>query len=261
MGYLNKKKKHIGSNPIILNTTAKESVGIYIPKGVIYFFLVLLLVGFFVYVFLIGDYFQVKKVVVKGSTNEHVLEYLETFKGKNIFSINNFKMASEIKKIYPQAYNVNVLKGLPNMLKVTTTKRSVVMLWQSDGKVYMVDKMGIVFQEAPGLGEQNNLPLVIDTRNFDVTLGKRLVSWKFIDFVSIVHNNFYPIENIKMTRIEIDETSFHPVLVTEAGWKVFVDVNVPPEDQLNDLKIILDKHRNDIAQYVDLRIPGYGYYK
>ena len=258
------KNSKIRRNPVILNTTPKEPLSLYIPRSVISFLLFALVIGLLVYFFVLSDTFKIKKVIYVGNISEAARVEVEKVKGENILQINNFKLADVIKKAYPQAYTVSVYKGLPDVLKVVTTERSVALIWQSGGKSYLVDKMGVVFREIPDLSldpDWIKLPQVSDVTNFKVILGDRLVSSRFIDFVSYINNNFTKITGIKAVKIEIVETSFHPILVTEFGWKVMLDGNRSGQFQLEDLKKILNQHKPDIKEYVDLRVEGYGYYK
>lgn len=264
MAFRKVKSSRIRRNPVILNTTPKEPMSLYIPKSVISFIVIVLTIGVFIYLFVLSDCFKIKEIIYQGKISDAARNEVEKVKGENIFQINNFKLADTIKKSYPQAYTVTVYKGLPDVLKVVTTERSVALIWQSGGKNYLVDKMGVAYREIPDVSADpkwKELPQVSDLTNFKVNLGTRLISSRFIDFVSYINKNFSKIEGIKLTRIEVAETSFHPILVTEFGWKVLFDGNRSPQFQLEDLKRILDKHKVDIKEYVDLRTEGYGYWK
>lgn len=264
MGWRRNKGAGIGRNPIIISTTPREPMALYIPKSVVNIFLFLLIVTGLFYIFFVSDYFKVKRVIFEGSITSEGRAAAEKSTGENIFYVNNYRLADEVRKVYPQAYWVKIYKGLPDVIKVVTAERTVSLVWQSNNQYYLVDDMGIAFRAIESIASNEKwlgMPLVIDTGNFKVELGKRLISSRFIDFITYIHDNFSEVEGCKLVGIEVAETSFHPVLVTDLGWKVFLDSNRSAEDQLNDLKLILNKHKGDIHEYVDLRIEGWGYYK
>lgn len=264
MGLASRGKKPLRRNPMILTTTQKEPVALYIPKSVIKGILFLIIGGGLIYFFILSQYFKIDKIIYQGNISQEAKEKMENYKGRNILVINNFDLATQIKEAYPQAYSVSVYKGLPNVLKVVTTERTVAMIWQSNGKDYLVDQVGVAFREVDEAIVQekwSGLVKVTDGSNFPVTLGKRLISTKFIEFVAYVHNNFASVTGVKLTQILVQETSFHPVFVTELGWRVILDGNRSASYQLEDLKKIIDKHKTEIKEYVDLRTEGYGYWK
>ncbi len=258
------KSSKIRRNPMILDRMQKESAAIYVPKSFINFVLIVGLVGGLAYFFVMSNCFKVKIITYEGSVSNEAKTEVEKIKGQNIFAVNNFKLSDRIKEVYPQAYNVNVYKGLPDAIKVVVSERTVALIWQTNGKNFLVDKLGIAFREVGDVStkeEWKKLPIVVDTTNYVIKPGQRLISSRFIDFVSYISDNFTKVEGVKLVKIEVLETSFHPIVVTDLGWKVLMDGNRSPQYQLDDLKKILDKHKAEIKEYVDLRTEGYGYWK
>lgn len=264
MRFAKKQTARIKRNPLILDTTQKEPIALYVPKSFINFILLIGILGGIIYLVWMSDVFRVKKIIYEGTVSEDAKMVVDREIGENIFKVNNFTLADKIKEVYPQAYTINVYKGLPDVLKVVMAERSVAMIWHSGGKNYLVDRLGVAFREVSNVSTNAKwkvLPVVNDTTNFSVKPGQRLVSTRFIDFARIINDNFSKVEGIKIAHIEVGETSFQPNIVTELGWKVLLDGNRSPEYQLSDLKRILDKHKSEIKEYVDLRIEGYGYWK
>lgn len=258
-----RKNSHkIASSKMLYQRTERGPLALYIPK---WFFVLcsVVVVGLgLVYFFVIGPYFYVNSIMIEGKINQSARDLVESNKGKNIFSVDSYSLASNIKKLYPEAYNVRVFKGLPSTLKVSLSERTAEIVWNSRGKYFLVDRLGLVFKTASGLesvGE--NMVVVTDLTDFEIKDGQRIVSVKFIEFVKDLDQNFEKMTEVKLKQITVGETSFHPVVVTELGWRVILDSNRSCIEQITDLELILKKHKSDIHEYVDLRIPGAGYYK
>ena len=67
--------------------------------------------------------------------------------------------------------------------------------------------------------------------------------------------------NIKPTHFEVVETTFDVNLHTEAGFYVKFNTMRASAKQLDNLKKVLVKKREEVHEYVDLRIDGWAYYK
>jgi cell division septal protein FtsQ len=259
MGRSNSRGRSNLRNPKIAIRTPREPVSIYIPTSVIKIvlgFLVLSGIYFFVY---LSGFFSIKNIILTDTISEEERQTVYAYKGKNILFLNSEDLEREIKAKYPQAWAVSVYRGLPDTLKVVMSERNKAFIWQSGEKFYYIDKQGIAFKE---INEpEEGWLLVNDLQSVKVKLGKRIVSGRFIEFVEETRDSLLKKSEIKIGNFEVGETTLHVSMVTDLGWKVYFDINRSPENQLEDLYLILAKHREDIKEYVDLRVPGYGYYK
>jgi cell division septal protein FtsQ len=256
--FVSKRQRSTGRNPKILVATQKESPSIYLPKWIFKWIGLGCLIGFIYYVIFLSDLFIIKQVIIEGPLSENGHAIAENLKGNNIFKVDSILVIKEIKEAFPEALTVKIYRGLPDTLKIQTTQRNSSVLWQADGKVYNVDVNGIAYKAAlPG----DNSLKISDLSGVQVILGKRVASRNFINFVTIADNKIKEKTDIKPVAWEIAETGLQVTMVTDRGWKVFFDTTKMPENQIEDLRLILNKHKDEIHEYVDLRISGYAFYK
>ena len=84
------------------------------------------------------------------------------------------------------------------------------------------------------------------------------------DFVRFVQDAGQDIPTLIGGRLrygEIDETTIHVRFVTEWGWAVILDSTRPLAGQLQNLELVIKDHREQIHEYVDLRLKGWAYAK
>jgi hypothetical protein len=132
--------------------------------------------------------------------------------------------------------------------------------WQSGDSVYLVSDQGEVVRRIVG-DEGAGLSKIIDKTNLPVVPGTQLVSPNFIAFIVNINSNFYETVNIKPLDFEVGETTFDVVLKTDAGFYIKFNTLRSSKKQLENLKKVLVSKRQDIKEYVDIRVDGWAYYK
>lgn len=245
-------------SPVFVKTAPQEPREVHIPGWIIG---LIIIIGIGIggwYWFYRTDFFNIKEVMIQGETSNEAKIVLENIKGKNIFTLDMGQVQQEIKKVYPEAKSVKFYRGLPDTIKVVINIRRPAIIWQVGGKRYLVDRLGIAFKEA---GESvGNNPIIEDRHGLPVKLGEQIISLRLINFINEFEKN-YDIAGIKLVRWEMGDTSLHIIGRTDRGWKILFDASRAPKWQLEDLEKIVAKHKNDIKQYLDLRVPGFAYYK
>lgn len=239
----------------------KEKTNIKLPFGLIKasFYLAAFLTIIFLFFF--SNKFAVKDVIVEGNniiSTDKIESYIPV--GDNIFRFNIKKTSQTILSENPEIKNVQILRGIPDAVKVIVLEHDNKLVWQTGNDKYLISSQGEVTKKI-NEGESFNLPIVIDLKNFPITIGSRLVSPSFIAFVLNLNDKFFEYTNIKPVGFEIPDTTFDVNLKTEAGFYVKFNTMRSSTKQLENLKKILVEKRQDIHEYVDLRIDGWGYYK
>ena len=212
------------------------------------------------YVFLSGK-FIVKEVIVDGNKlvpSDKIAAY--GHKGTNILFINSTSLRKQILEENPQIQDVQVIKGIPDAVKIVVLEHENKIVWQTAGSKYLVSTQGVVTKKLED-GDAYSEPLVNDSKNIPVVLGTSIVSPNFIAFVTNINDKFFETTNIKPTYFEVPQTTFDLYLYTEAGFYVKFNTMRSSSKQLDNLKKVLVEKRNDVHEYVDLRIDGWAYYK
>jgi cell division septal protein FtsQ len=260
VSYFNRKKQFNFRNPKILETTRKEKT-VTFKSAYIWFIFIVALFGLIAWWIFYSQFFKIKNIEISGTVNDSIKKEIDSFKGKNIFLFVVGQKDKELASRQSSIEKINIVKGIPDTLKVEVLVRKPIIRWKSKDAIYFIDEKGIAFNlESPTDGD-NKLPLVSDSRNLDVKVGGRIVTKEFVDFVNDLAVKIP--EKIKKEVAEyiVDETTLHLEVKFRDSYKVFFDTTANLDDQIYLLAKIIEKHDSEITDYVDLRVEGRAYYK
>ncbi len=212
--------------------------------------------------------FRIKSVSVTGDTNDRLTENLAKLDGTTIFS-------SKIKRLSDQLINddkslatVSCRKGLPNSLTCNITRRQPALIWQSRDKLFLVDANGLLYQERTD-DSFKGLTLV-DQASQPVTIGLQVVSSEVISQIQKL-NDLLTKSKIDVSRYYINDSVYQIGATVNSfmvdGQPVTKNINIlfvttqPLEAQIKSLIALLNQKGKSINSQVDLRIPGYVYFK
>ena len=151
---------------------------------------------------------------------------------------------------------------MPDTLKIQFTQETAKVIWQTNGKNYLVDSAGVIYQENVLMENlPQNLLTIKDNNNVTVTIGQKILSENFLNFITELNSKFNQAIGFKINQFEIDETLFQMTAVTDQNWKVIFDTTRSVSDQLSDLTRFLADHKSEVTDYVDVRIEGRVYFK
>ena len=222
-----------------------------------------------VWFFTSASWLQVKHIRLEGEATEPVAKEIEKLKGQNILWLSITRPETAIVKHQPSIKEIQILRGIPDTLRVKLIERDPALHWQVGDHLYTIDGTGFVYRreelkkredgsyEYPAVG----LPIVTDTQQVPVEIGRAAVRADFITFVHVLKDRLPKDYGLKFERAEINETTFNVNVVTDAGWKVRFDTTRKIEPQLRTLGNVLDAKRGEIKEYLDLRVRGWVYYK
>jgi hypothetical protein len=169
----------------------------------------------------------------------------------------------------PSVKQIEILRGIPDTLRVKLIEREPAMIWQVGESWYTVDPAGFIFKEEKlkrkedGSLEtpQTDLPVVVDTKNLPVKIGDSLIRPQFITFVKAAKERLPKEVKTEMVRAEIGESTFNVTVITQEKWTILFDTTRKLEPQMKNLTNVLETKRADIHEYIDLRVRGWVYYK
>lgn len=248
-----KQPKIYASTPKIKETFNK--------KIIFYIVFVLVIIGLIVWFFVFSPYFKIKKIVINGQLNSDVKTEIDKFYNQNILFFGVKKIESELAARQSSIKSLDIYKGIPDILKVKVNVRNPIITWKTQDKTYYIDESGIIFELNQNTDDLGNLPIIVDTKNAQVDLGKQTLSKEFINFILDTNKYFNTNTGASIKEFRINETTFQVEVVTDQGWRVYFDTTRSISNQLGALKKILAQYKDQIHEYVDLRVEGKAYYK
>lgn len=252
----------------------KSKIQIWLKRIIIILFFIFLIVA--IYLFLFSPIFKIKQIILIEDDKETIypklLNNFETllnkknnFFKKNIFFLNNREVEKILLNDFPEFKSLAVYKKLPDRVIISFTKRKAEMLF-CNLDCYSVDETGFIFDRF--LKTEGFLFLIVKT-DLDIKIGDKIVDGKFIDFLKTIKNEF---GSKIISDLSIEEFSFSKdnlktqdiLAKTNEGWKIYFDLSGNPEEQVNNLKQVLEveiKENRKNLEYVDLRFGNKIFYK
>lgn len=257
------KREQYRSPKIYSLTPKQEKESGFSPK-LIWWIVLFILIGFLVWFFFFSSYFKIKNIEIDGSLNPEVKSAIDQFYNKNILTFQPGKIEEDLIKKQTSIKSIEIRRGLPDTLKIKVNVREPVIGWKSQEKTYLVDENGIVFELGEGevvTEEGKEIPVIEDSQNIAVEPGSQIVTADFVDFVKNFVEQLKEEQEIKVTALKIVETTFQIEADTDQGWKIIVNTIASLTNQLKALAKVLETKREEVHEYIDLRIEGRVYYK
>lgn len=213
------------------------------------------------YIIFFSSFFAVKDVIIEGNNLLNSDEVIAKVpKNQNIFLFSTNKIRRDLLSNFTEIKDLEIYRGIPSAIKIVVLERDGSVVWQSGESKYLISTQGEVARQIVG-DEGTNLPVIVDKKALPVTPGSQLLSPNFIAFVTNIYSGFFDEVNIRPTMFDIDETTFDINLYTEAGFYVKFNSLRSSKKQLENLKKVLVEKRDQIHEYVDIRIDGWAYFK
>lgn len=245
----------LGSPPKIFNPPQQKNKKRF-PKFAAVILIIILIASGAVYWLFFSSFFQIKNITFTGMTLDNFDQ--ASLKGQNILFIKISKIESEILASHPEVNQVQIIRGLPDTLKIVIKSNQASLIWQTNNQQYLVNQKGIAFSQLQG---QTDLPLVQDNKNLNIQLGQQVASANFIEFIHDLSNKFSDTLGFKIVYFEVNETIFQVEAMTDQGWFIKLDTTRSVADQLDALKQLFAAHKDEIHEYADVRVEGKVFFK
>lgn len=213
-----------------------------------------------------SPFWQIQTIIQPSGLSPELVTELERFQGTNLLKLPTATLEAKLLTLDSSLASVRLSKGLPRTLKLDIELRQPALIWRSGQTLYTLDRTGLAYRAAPALIEDQlalatELPaiLVSDRRNLPVNLGQATVRSGFITFVNQLKSELSS-RGIEVKAVEIDETTFSIVVLTNQPYRLLFDTTRPLSAQLTTLGKILET-RPEIKEYLDLRVRGWVYYR
>lgn len=264
MSWIKNRRINYYRNPKIYISASSNSEGVYLSRKSLGMILLIILILFFLWWILFSNFFKVKDIIIEGSLNPEVQSEIESFRNKNILTFVLGNTEKKLAEKQSSIKEINILRGIPDTLKINVTVRTPIISWKAGNKTYLVDEEGIAFEMGEGQvvnEEGKKIPLVIDSNNMSINPASKIVTSNFVTFISNLVRLAPEKAGININEIRIGETTFNIEADTDKGYRLRMDTARSAEVQLDVLKKIIDQYQDQIHEYVDLRVEGRVYYK
>jgi cell division septal protein FtsQ len=256
---LTKTKNSKGSRaqkPTLQATPPNESSST--PRRVIYLvFGSGILMVLIAWVLFFSPWFKVSEIKVEGEISEETRKIVEQLYGKNIFLLGNRSTETRLILGEPRLKKIHVIRGLPNFINVQVIERLGIASWYSNGNWYLLDEEGVAFR----VSSEGKYIKIIDDANIPVELGKKIVAKDLLHFLQAIERSLPSVVDMSYVEGHIEETTFSLRVKTSAGVDILFNATRPLAQQLNALKKVLGQKKENIRQYVDVRVEGYVFYQ
>lgn len=117
--------------------------------------------AFLLYFMWTAPFFQIQEATINGlqRINPRDVEIVLDAAHQPVFSLNPWRMQSDLQAAFPEFESVSVSVGLPAGLFVDVVERTPVLVWRQDGRSDLVDSLGVAFPLRPNMPVEN-LPAV-----------------------------------------------------------------------------------------------------
>lgn len=219
---------------------------------------VIIAVAIIVWAILYSPLFRIKNIQINGQISPETRSTINNLKGKNIFMIGASRAENELEAQLPGIKEIKILRGIPNSLIVNIIERKPAIIWKTNGNDYLVDKDGYLYKQTNRI----DYPEVSDNQNIPVVIGQRISNNSFVSFIQNLNTQLKPQTGLEIDSVSVPETTYQIEVGTKAGGpKLKLDTTKDLGLQLRSIKYILDHHKSEATQYIDVRIPGYAYIK
>jgi hypothetical protein len=258
MGIMQKEKFYF-RRPEVITATEKSKRERYKPNlKPLRSFFYLFLLGLFIYVIAFSSLFKIKRVEVIGVKSVEISDYLnQSLIGKNILLMRTGSYLKTLSKKFPILEEASMVRGLPSTVKISIKERSQTLVVCNSQDCYEVDNLGYAYQKT---SRPSDKVVLIDEKNLQIKENDKIFSNSFISFFLGVIDGFSK-TNIKITEARMDETTFRIRFVTKEGWTMILDSSANLENQISAVKQVVEKDKQDLREYVDVRVEGFAYIK
>lgn len=249
------------ANPQILTVTPENKAKRRFPLGKIFkiiFFPVLIIV--LLWYLKNASFLTVKEVTIEGASELNKKTIEDALSGKNILFLRTKNIEANLRKVRPNIAELRIYRGLPDTLKIDVVERQTGLIWKSLDKYFLVDSEGIAYGERGPLSAEEGLVAVADLKNLEVPMFKQIVSSRFVSFVENLLARLKE-KDFKVKEIEIGETTFQIAVVLEEGRRIFFDTTQEFNPQFEALNKVFSEKKDEIREYIDVRVIGKVYYK
>jgi len=183
-----------------------------------------------------------------------------SWRQQSLLTLDNGALATGLQAADPSLRSVTVRREWPHGIVVTAAFKQPSLGWSSGNQQFLLDRDGTAIGLLPA---GSPLTVVVDDSNLPVKVGQRVAPTRFVTFAGDIVPALKG-KGIEVTGLEVRESTSELIVKTQAGYKLIMDTTRPVEEVMGDLGAILNllaTQKRVPAEYINLLVPGKGYYK
>jgi cell division septal protein FtsQ len=190
---------------------------------------------------------------------------LKSIKNRNKMTLDERGIEASLKKQFPEIADVSV--RLPLLGQTPTVKLAVAaptFFLTSQGKVYILDSLGVAVSESKDLPKVKSLPTIDDQSGFEVNKGTQALSGSAVSFINSIlaqsKRSKVPIKSLTLPpaaqelHVRTDDKSYFVKFYLGGDARQQIGQFLSARQQFSRSKI-------EPAQYLDVRVAGKIFYK
>ncbi len=212
--------------------------------------------------------FQLKSVSVEGVNNPETVTELKSLVGSSIFSGQISRTVERWLATDPALNALSCRRGIPDTLQCQASYRSGALVWKQSNGEFWVDINGRVFSARQ---PEQPAAIVVEDALATATIGGDVASTEIVELFLrlekaltdrlIVVNRFYVVDAVYQPGVVIGGFTTSDGRQIQKEVRAVFAATESIEAQVRTLKQLLDNNGDQIAGQIDLRVPGYVYYR
>lgn len=217
------------------------------------------------YLLAFSSQFNVKGIHFKNDSfeneglNKQIEKDLKSAIGKNLVFLDTQSLQETVGKHFPELEEIRISKNYPDVVEVTFLEyplaANIINESQNIKKSYIINSVGYVIKENV---EKQNLPYIKIRSDEPVNSKENLIPEKNLQYMLEAKKYFEDKFGMRIIDIEYKKIAREIHLHTERDFYIWLDIELPFEEQLKKLKktlVKLDIYKENLL-YIDLRIAG-----
>lgn len=217
--------------------------------------------------------FRISNIIVEGTGEKDIIATIEELSGQSIFSRNVSRLQERLPAQYYSIAQATCRRGIPSTLRCEVTLRQPGMIWKTADEQFLVDNQGVVYSKVISTigADQRVLMTVEDGRGLKVELGDKIATSEILtsmnEALTAFNTQGYTTGSVLIDdayyqfRVNLISRSDGGPFPTFSPLPVLMTSSYPITSQVNATVEILKTKSSAITQYLDLRVPGYAYFK
>jgi hypothetical protein len=226
-------------------------------KVIFFLCLFVVMVTAFFYAVFFSSWFRIKNIEIVGSPSAQIKSDLDLMVGKNLFSFDAGEIEKKFMAIDRNYSKIKIYRGIPNTVRIIFEDREPKIIWQTISGKYFVDQSAIAFKD---VDSKIKLPIVVDKSDLKVKVPTQVATGNFVDFVRIIDIELSK-NKFNIVNYEVGQTTFQVTAVTDNNLRILFNALRPVSDQMDALNKVYVKNKEEIKEYLDLRVEGKVYFK
>jgi len=235
-------------------------------------FLALIMVCTVFYGLFLWKIFWVEKIIVNGEqkfTKEEIESLVSSklensilfFKTKSILAVDGGQIKKDILDAFPGIAVAEVKKSFFDAISVRITERTASALWCESERCFLLDKYGVIFEEAPL--DSGLVVIEAGQSSGELFLGKTVVTEEKINQILAIKDKIAEASKVSIKKAVLVSNERLDIETTE-GWIIRFNLKGDLDWQVTELKLTLEKQispeKRKSLEYIDLRFTRV-YYK